>query len=357
MFKNKFIPQFEPYIKRKYAKEVYKNIMNGSLGPGIQTKLIEEKIKQIHRIKNCICTTSGTMALMVAIRSLNLKPGSTILFPSYSFISAANAARFLGYKIKLVDINPYTLCLDPDKLKYNKNISCVIFINHNGYHGPDSQQVKQFCVKHNISMIEDAAQCLGIDKTGQIGDISILSFSVPKLITSAQGGAIITNNNKLAEKCRNIIDHGGQGWRQDRIHKSIGLNLRFNDILGSYLLPQLNDLKSLLNKRWKVFYNYYMNGIKPYRFSPYAEGNESFWMVIYRSKKADEIIEELKKSNIQAVKYYKPINHNPPYETKIKYMVAEQIAKELIYLPSSLNLKKRNIKRICGIIKKVEERK
>jgi len=350
------IKQFQPYIKRKYAKAVFKNILNGTLGPGIQTKLVEEKIKQIYNIKNCICTTSGTMALMIAIKSLNLKPGSTVLFPSYSFISGANAARFLGYKIKLVDINPYTLCLDPDKLKYNKNISCVIFIDHNGYNGSDLQRIKQFCVEHNIPLIEDSAQCLGISKTGQIGDIAILSFSVPKVVTSAQGGVILTNNNKLAEKCRNIIDHGGQGWRQDRIHKGIGLNLRFNDILASYLLPQLKDIKSLLNKRWKLFYNYYFNGVKPYRFSPYISGKESGWMVVYRSKKADRIIEELEKSNIEAVKYYKPISHNLPYKCKEKFPVAEQIYKELVYLPSSLNLKKKEIKRICSIIKRTEEK-
>lgn len=356
IFNKKFIPQFTPCIKRKYAKEVYKNIMKGNLGPGIQTKLIEEKIREITGSKNCICTTSGTVALMVAIKSLNLKPGSTILFPSYTFLAGANSARFMGYKVKLIDINPYTLCMDVKKLKFDKNTSCLIFVDHNAYRGDDIKQIKYLCVLRGIPIIEDAAQSIGTPFAGRTGNIGIFSFSVPKLCTSSQGGAIITDNNKLAEKCKNIIDHGGQGWRQDRIHKDIGLNLRFNDILASYLLPQLNDLKSLLNKRWKLFYNYYINEIKPYRFTPYTFPKESGWMVIYKSKKADQIIEELKKSNIEAVKYYRPIHHNPPYKTKNKFPNAEQIYKELIYLPSSLNLKKRDIKRICCIIRKVEEK-
>ena len=350
------IKQFNQLIRFKYVYSVVKTIMKGYLSPGKITEKIEKKIQEIHDIKNCICVNSGTTALMVAIKALNLKQGSTILAPAYSFIAAHNAARFLGYRIKLIDINPYTLCLNPYKLKYTKNISCVIFIDHNGYHGSDLYLTKEFCVKHNIPLVEDAAQCLGINKTGQVGDIAILSFSYPKIATGAQGGAILTDNNQLAEKCRNIIDHGGQGWRQDRIHKSIGLNLRFNDILGSYLLPQLNDLKSLLNKRWKVFNNYYKNGIKPFRFAAHHPEKESLWMVIYRSKKADQIIEALKKENIQAVKYYRPICDNLPYKTKIKYPVAEQIYKELIYLPSSLNLKRKKIKRICRIIKGVEEK-
>lgn len=356
IFKKKFIRQFEPYIKRKYAKEVYKNIMKGNLGPGIQTKLIEEKIREITGSKNCICTTSGTIALMVAIKSLNLKPGSTILFPSYTFLAGANAARFMGYKVKLIDINPYTLCMDVNKLKFNKNVSCVIFVNHNAYRGDDIKQIKYLCALRGIPIVEDAAQSIGTPFAGKTGDIGIFSFSVPKLCTSSQGGAIITDDNKLAEKCRNIIDHGGQGWRQDRIHKDIGLNLRFNDILSSYLLPQLRDIKVLLEKRWQIFNNYYNNGICPYRFTPYVEEKESLWMVTYLSPKADEIIEALKKKNIEAVKYYRPINHNPTYKTKTIFPVAEKIYKELIYLPSSLNLKRREIKRICRIIKRVEEK-
>jgi len=352
----KEIKQFQPYIKRKYAKKVYKNIISGNLGPGIQTKLVEEKIEQINNIKNCICVNSGTSALMVAIKSLNLKSASTILAPAYSFLAAHNAARFLGYKIKLVDINPYTLCLDPNKLKWNKNISCAIFINHNGYNGSDLQLTKQFCVEHKIPMIEDSAQCLAINHTGQIGDIAIISFSVPKLATSSQGGAIITNNNKLAEKCRNLIDHGGQGWRWDRTHKGIGLNLRFNDIVASYLLPQLQDIKYLLYKRLSICqeYNKYIK-IEGFDGSQYS--NETPWMVIYRTKKADEIIQELKKNKIEAVKYYKCISDNPPYKTKSKFPVAEQMANQLVYLPSSLNLREKDIKRICRIIKNIEDKK
>jgi dTDP-4-amino-4,6-dideoxygalactose transaminase len=112
----------------------------------------------------------------------------------------------------------------------------------------------------------------------------------------------------------------------------------------------------LLKKRWQIFYNYHINGITPHRFSPYTEIKESGWMVIYKSKKADKIIEELSKNGIQAVKYYKSINENPPYKTKEKFSDAKQISKELTYLPSSLNLTKRQIRKICNIIKKVEEK-
>jgi len=358
IFGKKEIKQFSPYIKRKYAKEVYKNILKGNLSPGIQTKLIEEKIKQIHNIKNCICITSGTAALMVAIKSLNLKPGSTILAPAYSFLAAHNAARFLGYKIKLVDINSTTLCMDKDNLYYTlkktRNVGCVIFINHNAYCGGNIIEIKATCDYFHIPMVEDAAQCLGVNNAGKTGDIAILSFSVPKLATSSQGGAIITDNDKLADKCRSLIDHGGRGWRQDRIHKGIGLNLRFNDILASYLLPQLNNIELLLQKRYDIFWNYFRYGVNPRGFDIYYEANKMPWMVIYRTKRADQIIAELKKNKIEAVRYYKNIDSNPPYRTKTKFPEAERAALELVYLPSSLNLSKRQIRKICKIILEIE---
>jgi len=351
----KEIKQFKQIIKIKYAWNVFKTIMKGNLGPGPECLLLEEKIKKLIDLKYCFITTSGTTGLIMAIESLNLPKGSTILFPAYTFLSAANAARFLGYKIKLVDINPYTLCMNPDLIKITGNVSCIIFVSHNGYNGSDLNKVRQICNIHNIPMIEDCCQSIAIKNAGKTGDIGIFSFSYPKLITGGQGGAVVTDDDKIAKRLEQIRDHGGN-WRKDRLHQYIGVNFRYTDIQASYILSQLKDIKLLLNKRWKLFYYYYINDIKPYRFVPYVSEKESGWMVIYRSKKADQIIEALKKENIQAVKYYKPISYNPPYKTKIKYPVAEQIYKEIIYLPSSLNLKRRKIKRICRIIKRVEEK-
>lgn len=349
------IKQFEPLCRRKDARAVYKTIRKGCLGPGSECLLLEEEIKKLTGAKYCFTTTSGTVGLIMAIESLDLPKGSTILFPSYTFLAGCNAARFMGYKVQLVDVNPYTLCMDVNKLKFNKNVSCVIFVNHNAYRGEDINIVKQFCCLHNIPMIEDSCQSIGMPLAGKTGNVGVFSFSVPKLITGGQGGAVVTDDDDVAKRLGQIRDHGDD-WRKDRLHKHIGVNFRYNDIQASYVLSQLKDIKALLKKRWRVFYNYYRNGIKPYRFAPKTQDKESLWFVLYRSKKADKIIEKLKENNIDGIKYYKPINHNPPYKTKNKFPNAEQIYKELIYLPSSLNLKKRDIKRICCIIRKVEEK-
>jgi len=353
----KTIPQFQPLNRRKDAKAVYKAIRKGNLGPGAVCLKLEERIKQLTGAKHCLTTTSGTTALIMAIEALDLPRGSTILFPSYTFLAGANAARFMGYKVKLIDIHPDTICMSALELeeKINKNVSCVIFVNHNArsrYHGFGIDYAKSICEKHNIPIIEDSCQSIGVKNAGRTGNIGVFSFSVPKLITGGQGGAIITDDDKLAKRLSEIRDHG-DNWRKNRIHKNIGVNFRYNDIQASYVLSQLNDIQELLTKRWMLC-NEYSKYINIESFDCITFSNETPWMVIYKSKNADKIIEALAEKKIQAVKYYRPINENKPYKTRLKFPVAEQMAHELVYLPSSLNLSKKQIRKICNIILKVE---
>jgi len=352
----KIIKQFEPYIRRKDAKAVYRTIKRGFIGPGCECVRLEEKIKQLLNVKYCFTTTSGTTALLMAIESLNLPKGSTIAFPAYTFLAGANAARFMGYKIKLIDINSWNLCMSPELLKKCiKNIRCVIFVNHNAYFGDALYTIKQICQENKVPMIEDSSQCIGIYSAGVTGNIGVYSFSVPKLVNGGQGGVVFTNNDKIAKRLGEIRDHGDK-WRIDRIHRAIGVNFRYNDIQASYVLSQLNDIKYLLTKKWRICNEYYKY-IEIEGFYADSYSNEVPWMIVYRSEKATDIIEALRKEGIDAVRYYRPIHHNPPYKTKKEFPMSEKAYNELIYLPSSLNLSKRQIKKICKIILKVEDKK
>lgn len=326
----KSIPQYEPYIRQEYADVVYKQIMSGWLGPGKTTFAFEEKICEITGSKYCLSTTSGTTAIIIALLSLELKPESTVLFPAYTFLAGANAARFLGYKIKLVDIKPETLSMTPVA-----DGDAIIFVNHNGYVGEDVAKIKSF----GIPMIEDSSQALGIPGAGRTGDLGIFSFSVPKIVTCGQGGAIITDREDLYEKCKRIRDHG-ENWRKTRIHEHLGVNFKFNDILAAYGLAQLNILDELLEKRSEIW-RLYQKDIKNMNCG---------WMAIHRTKNANKVIFDLKQENIEAVKYYRPVNHNPPYFDKITYPEAEKVYEECVYLPSSLNLTKNDVNRISHVL-------
>lgn len=348
---SKFIPQFEPQIRLKDIWAVVKQMRSGWVGPTLTTRLFENELSKLTDAETVV-TTSGTTALIMAIKSLELPQGSTILFPAYTFLAGANAARFLGYKVKLIDVNYDTLCMNPSRVEYDlknlKSISCVLFVNHNSYVGEDVEKIKQLCEIYNVKMIEDTAQALGVTKE-LIGDLGVFSFSVPKILTTGQGGAVYTQNEKLGTKLFQIRDHG-DNWRSTKHHENLGVNFKFNDILSAYGLSQLKDLDKLLKKRKQIF-DWYRNHIELIDY-----GYDSTWMVVYRSENSWSLLDELKKNDIQAVQHYKPIHWNTPYKVKKKgqFKTSEKLFYELAYLPSSLTLTKRQVNKICKIIKEVD---
>lgn len=345
----KFIPQYEPRMKLKYIWAVAKQMHTGWVGPGLVTEKFEQRLKEITGARHVISTTSGTTALMMAIASLDIPKDKTILFPAYTFLAGANAAKFMGYNVRLVDIREESLCMNPAAMNLDESVGAVIFVNHNSYTGGDVWETKYTCDDHKIPMIEDSSQALGHVGAGRVGHIGIFSFSVPKLVTTGQGGVVFTDEDKLAERCRQIRDQG-DNWRKSKIHSHVGVNFKFDDIHAAYGLAQLNDLKRLLFLRSRVRRWYELEGIDNLT-------GDMMWMMIYRTKKASQIIEMLSRENIQAVQYYKPVHWNPPFlASHGTYPIAEKMYDELVYLPSSLTLKRSQVKRICDVIKKVEEK-
>ncbi len=349
---SKFIPQFAPQVRPKDIEAVQKQMQSGWVGCGEKTLQFEEKLRQITGAKHCISTTSGTTALFLAVHSLGLSHNSSILFPAYTFLAGANAIRMANKNVVLCDIDPDTMCM------YDTGIhdfparplfSSIMFVNHNGYCGPIRGAFRKYCDDAHIPMIEDSSQALGIPSAGRLGDIGVFSFSVPKLITTGQGGAIITDNHRLASRCLELRDHGDNNWRKTRIHEKIGGNFKFNDILAAYGLSQLEDMDELLAQR-KFIFDCYREHIELIDY-----GYDSTWMAIYKSDKADKIIEVLSKNNISAVKYYKPVNINPPFQGR-SYPHAKKIAEQVVYLPSSLSLSKDEIDKVCRIINGVERK-
>lgn len=347
-----FIPQFSPQIRQKDMDAVQEQMLSGWVGPTQTTLKFENEIKLITGAKHCISTTSGTTAIILALKSLGLPTNSHILFPAYTFLAGANACRFLGHHIKLIDICSITLCMRPALVENaieQDDIDCVMFVNHNAYVGKDVQIIKKMCDQRNIPMLEDSSQALGMPNAGRTGKVGVFSFSVPKLITTGQGGAIITDDDQIASNCEAWRDHG-EGWKKTKIHKYLGCNFKFNDILAAYGLSQLQDIDELLVQRKKIFDQYRIH------LDILDHGYNSTWMVLYRSNylAANKIIDILGKEGIQAAQYYRPINHNPPYADKVNYPTAEFSYQEIVYLPSSLNLTLEQIDRICHIIIRIE---
>jgi len=347
--------QFTPRLKKEYAEDVYKQIRTGYIGPFNTTRQFENQIVKFTNSNYAVACSSASTAIMTALHMIeNLHDNDEIICSNYSFPAAVNACRFLRLKPVLVDIKYDTLCMDPSILieKITDKTRAIVFINHNGYMGNDVYKVREICNKHNIFMIEDSACGLGCwsdtgHHAGTIGDVGILSFGVPKLITTAQGGMLITNNEKLANRAREIIDHGSLTWRKDGLHKNTGINFKFNDILSSLGVSQMNNITEILEKRYEIYKWYIKYGIKLH----YWNKNTCYgpWFMINMNENAQEIHEKLKKKNIQTKFLYHGIHKS--IDENGEYSITDKVYKEALYLPSSLHLEDSDIKYISSIIK------
>jgi perosamine synthetase len=344
------VPQYEPLIKRKYAKAVYQRIMDGKLGCCDGVRDMEQEVSVLTGSRYVLATTSGTAAIMLALWSLRLKPGAKVLFPAYTFLAGANAASVLGYKVVLGDIRPDTLCMGPEEVEAiiaSNDFGAVIFVNHNGYVGSEVSRVKEVCDKYHVPMIEDSSQGMFIGPAGRTGDLGIFSLSVPKIVTGGQGGLLVTDNPVLMEVAKRYHDQGGD-WRMTRMHQHVGINLKYTDIQAAYVLAQLKDKKDLIARKLRIL-GWYRQHIKLEDF-----GQLLVAFAIYRTKNLRRVQEELVNAGFASEAYYRPVHHNPPYKCSWSYPVADRMYDELLYLPSSLNLSERQVRRVCQVILETE---
>ena len=342
------IPQFEPLMQESYINQVTQTMRSGWIGSGKEVTKFEDQIAEYTKSNFAIATSSGTTALLTILEALKLRK-KVIAIPNYSFIAATNVVRFLNNTFKIIDINFDTLCMSPQKLQENLPVDAVIFINHNGYVGPRVNEIKKICDTNNILFIEDAACALGQvfegKHAGTQGIMSCFSFSVPKLITTGQGGMIITNDSSLAKRSREIIDQGSTTWRQDQFHYSIGLNFKLGNIPASYGIAQLNIIEELLQKRSEIHERFKQN--LPYLHTYETDNHTGTWMNILKTEDAEKLVNHLKKFNIESKMYYKPIDLSIGLPEMVNTF---HIYKTRVYLPSSLTLTTSDIDYICEII-------
>jgi perosamine synthetase len=289
---------------------------------------------------------------MLAYLALDLPPGSTVCCPAYGFPAAHNAARLLGHYVKLIDVLPRTGNMDAVKLteyvRAGWPCAAVVYVDHNGHCGNGIEQAAKFCKLRGIPLIEDAATALGCRNAGMVGDISILSFSVPKIITTGQGGAVMARDEKIAELLEQLVDQGGGDWRKDRLHTAVGGNFRMTDIQAALGLAQLRDLPRTLEIRHRLW-GWYREGIEIAN-----DVRPSGWMVTVNSTDdavMAEIVRTVTTAGYDCRRLYRPVNHCMPYAGG-DYPGAEDIYKHLLYLPSSLNLTRKQVREVTDAVRR-----
>jgi len=274
-------------------------------------------------------------------------------------IATPNAVILAGAEPVLVDIDPKTLCLDAGLLEkaITPKTKAVFHVSMNGRSG-DLNELKTLCDKKGLALLEDAAQSLGSFNKGRhlgtIGAIGSFSFSVPKIITTGQGGAVVTNDQSLHEKMLKLKDFGRLKGGAD-IHDEIGWNFKFTDLQAVFGIEQMKKLKSRTEKKkliWRT-YRKMLDGVGDIEFVETDLDEVTPWFVDVFVDDPEGLRAYLKERGIGARPVYPPL-HSQKVFSHIKgdFKNADYVCGRGLWLPSSVFLEEPDIARVSGEIKR-----
>lgn len=372
MQKKNFIPVNIPIITNEDALEVYKTVKSGWVSSsGLKINEFENKLAKFTNRKFCCCVSSGTAALEIAVRSLDIGKNDEVITPAFTIISNANAIIKNFAKVVLVDSDPITWNINIDEIK--KKITSrtkAIMIPHIYGFPADMEKIINICKKKKIYLIEDAAEMIGQKykniPCGSFGDISTFSFYANKHITTGEGGAIFTNNRKLDKKIRELRNLSF-GKKNRFNHTDLSWNYRFTNIQAALGLSQLKRIKSIIKRKKEIgniYYNNFKNNknilIQPNKLK-YASNIYWVFGIILRNKfhnKKLEIQKKLLKKSIETRPFFWPMHKQNIFKKmglfkNESYPIAENLSKNGFYLPSGVGLKNDQIDYIVKIVNKI----
>lgn len=370
------IPVCEPTLEGnelKYVTDCIKTAWISSNG-----KYIDEFEKAFSKFCNCkygISCSNGTAALHLALEALGIKGGDEVIIPIFTMIATANAVIYAGAKPVLVDAEKETWNIDVTKIEEKiTNKTKAIIVVHTYGHPVDMDKVLEIAKKHQLYVIEDAAEAHGAEykgkKVGSLGDVGCFSFYGNKILTTGEGGMVVTNNKELAEKAKLLRNHAFGIPRY--LHHELGFNYRLTNIQAAIGLAQTERADELVNKRINnaKLYNSLLKDIKGITIPPEKEWAKNvYWMYGLLIDEAefgmnkDELMKALKDKGVDTRSFFMPMHKQPVYSKKDKrfpdvtgkYPISEELFAKGLYLPSSSSLTKEQIMQVVEALKSLKK--
>ena len=362
----KKISQIEPSMDESEKKELMSVIDSGWFTEASKTKKFETMFRDFTGAKFACAVTSGTSGLYLAINALNIKNNDQVIVPDLTFVASPNSIYANSAKPVLADIDNKSLNLDVKLLekKITKNTKAIMTVNFNG-RTSDMKLLQEIAKKHNLHLIEDAAHSLGSyyrnQHQGNQSDIAVFSFSTPKIITTGQGGMIITNNKKIFERCKELKDFGRKIGAKKKMlsafqHDTIGYNFKFTEFQAAIGISQMKKLEKRMKIKKNMFKMYYdlLSKNNHIEFVETDLKKITPWMVdiiVKNKKNRIKLINYLEKRNIETRIFYPPIHRLKPYiQSDQKFKITSAISDSGLWLPSSVTLGEKQINFISNHI-------
>jgi perosamine synthetase len=360
-----FINQMEPWFDSQEQEALNKYMGEGGWVTEFKkTFEFQDLIKKFTGAKHCFVVNNGTISLSLMAMAAGIKAGDEVLVPNYTMVATPNSLKMFGALPKFIDVDPKTLCISLDEIK--KNVSsktkAVFLMNANGRYPHDIEDIVSYCKDNNVILLEDSAQALGSFypdgmHQGRKGIAGSFSFSAPKIISTGQGGAIITDDDDIAHNVSRLKDFGRSGGGND-IHEMIGFNFKFTDIQAVIGIVQMNKLNWRVKRMKDIYARYRKNllNINEVQFFNQDLKNTTPWFIDIKAQKRDGLMAYLKSNNIGSRIMYPPINKQQAYDVEGEHIVSNEIGVAGLWLPSSSKLTNHQIDFICDHIIKFYER-
>ncbi len=326
------------------------------------TNKLEEELANFTGARYGIFSVNGTITLTLALLALDIKPGEEVLVPATTMIATANACALIGVEPVLVDIEANTLCMDLKKAAQavTPKTKAVMYVPLNGRSG-NMDQIVEFTKKYNLFLIEDAAQALGsywkgnrLNKKhlGTFGDIGSFSFSLFKIITTGQGGALVTDSEELYKKT-NLLKNFGQ--TSSDIHDYPGWNFKFSNILAVIGLEQFKKLSERIRRKKEIYAYYYdrLSSLPEIEFIPTDLNITTPWFIDIFVQDRDGLAGFLKDKGIGTRNFYPAINTQKIYREQYagkNFPIAERCGRRGLWLPSFVHLTNNELKHVTDTV-------
>jgi len=366
------VPVNEPLLtgnEKKYLLECIESGWISSEGPFV-SRFEEEFSARVGRNFG-VAVSSGTAALDVAVAALGIGEGDEVIMPTFTIISCAQAIVRAGGKPVLVDSDAVTWNMDVNRIeeKITRRTKAIMAVHIYGL-CVDMRPVLELAEKYGLKVVEDAAQVHGQRYKGRpcgsFGDVSVFSFYPNKLVTTGEGGMIVTDDETLAEHCKGLRNLCFQKGRRF-VHEELGWNYRMTNLQAAIGLAQLEQLDGFVmrKRRMGARYTELLGGIDglhlPVAGTDCAENIYWVYGIVVDEKKgldAAEVMKRLGEKGVGTRPFFWPMHEQPVFKKiglfkEESYPVAERLGRRGFYLPSGLGLGDEQMEYVAGCIKEL----
>ncbi len=355
----------QKHIRSKIDNRIKRVLDHGQYILGPEVKELENELSRFSNSKHVLCCSSGTDALLLALLGLKLQPGDGVIVPSFTFASSAEVMPLLGAVPIFIDVEETTFNLDPTKLKDTLDTANEMGVKVKGIMSvglfgqpADMKPIKDFAIKNDLWVLDDAAQSFGGEydnqKVGNLCEVTATSFFPAKpLGCYGDGGAIFTNDEEIYEIANSSHVHGMGKSRYE--YDRIGMNARMSTIQAAILLEKLEIFPGEIKKRQEVVDNYNKHlsklnlGLKlPYLKDKFKSSWAQYTVILPDDINRELLQEKLKLKNVPTAVYYPiPLNEHKPYNqypvSKAGLETTYKLSKTVLSLPMHPYLEEKDI--------------